>query len=111
MRADDLRKFMARGLAAQGAAQAELAAYTQHPQPTEAWHRFAVQIELRTRTLRASIRAHEDSSAALVSLIDVLEIEASKLRRALEPKTAALPPEQHNAFPKGRWAVVNGGAK
>lgn len=118
MNGQDLRLFMEHGHAAQSVVNETIAAvtagelagdaYAMRGLPLEAWHRFAVQIELRARTLRASIRAHDESSPELCTLIDVLEIAAEKLRRALEQKKPALTKEQHNAFPRGRW---NGGAR
>ena len=52
--------------------------------PLEAWHKFAVQIELRVRTLKASIAAHGSASLAIQSQIALLNIEAHKLEKLLQ---------------------------
>ena len=121
MKPDDLKRFLARGQAASHAlagltegqldtalAVGKAALHARRARHLDGWHKFAVQIELRARTLRASILSDEVSAAELRALVDVLETAAVKMRAALEPKAPALTAAQHAAFPNGRW---NGGAK
>lgn len=122
MKHEDLQRFLARGQGAwhatAGLTEVQLdtalavgsaALHEREARHVDAWRKFAVQIELRARTLRASIRMDDGSSLALRSLVDVLEIHAVNLRAALEPKAPALTAAPHAAFPNGRWS--KGGAR
>ena len=122
MKHEDLQRFLARGQGAWHAgpllsdqeldtalAVGNAALHEREARHVDAWRKFAVQIELRARTLRASILSDETSGAELRALVDALETAAVNMRAALEPKPPALTAAQHAAFPNGRWN--KGGAK